>query len=170
MKPNRTSNRYFTSKGRVFSPNLGRFKKTKETIIFRTNYQFCLFYFESFFLDFVFKHSQSLLSNFELAILHSNIHIYYIIYWNYGYVDIRTFEVLLRTYEVREGRMEGCQGVEEAGGYVGTLPCKRRQQHSSDEGRQISSTSVVTARPCGEAKGHTGYLTFARLKCIIWTK
>ncbi|KAM7509144.1 hypothetical protein LguiA_019597 [Lonicera macranthoides] len=84
-----------------------------------------------------------------------------------NFTDIRTFEVLLRTYEVREGKMEGCQGVEEAGGYVGTLPCKRRQQHSSDEGRQISSTPVVTARPCGEAKGHTGYLTFARLKCII---
>lgn len=81
------------------------------------------------------------------------------------YVDIRTFEILLRTYEVREAKMDSCQGDD--GVSVGALPCKRRQR--SGEGSnlpQSQRSSLAMARPCGEAKGHTGYLTFARLKCL----
>lgn len=81
------------------------------------------------------------------------------------FIDIRTFEILLRTYEVREGKMDICQGDD--GVSVGALPCKRRQRPS--EGSNMPETqgpAVAMARPCGEAKGHTGYLTFARLKCF----
>jgi len=78
--------------------------------------------------------------------------------------DIRTFEVLLRTYEVREEKLENTQ--RNGDGSNGSLPCKRRQ--CSDGGNVISSPiSSVMARPCGEARGHTGYLTFARLRCLI---
>lgn len=78
-------------------------------------------------------------------------------------IDIRTFEVLLRTYEIREERMNGIAG--EASGPNGSLPCKRRQ--CSDGSSVLSSPiSSVMARPNGEARGHTGYLTFARLKCL----
>ncbi|KAK7302841.1 hypothetical protein RJT34_13738 [Clitoria ternatea] len=79
------------------------------------------------------------------------------------FTDIRTFEVLLRTYEVREGKMESLH--EESNGSNGSLPSKRRQ--CSDGNYMFSSTiSTVMAKPSGEARGHTGYLTFARLKCL----
>ncbi|KAJ9562657.1 hypothetical protein OSB04_007817 [Centaurea solstitialis] len=81
------------------------------------------------------------------------------------FTDIRTFEVLLRTYEVREGKMDHCQTE---AGTPGSRPSKRK--HRASEGSQWeqdnSGSSVVMARPSGEAKGHTGYLTFARLKCV----
>lgn len=81
------------------------------------------------------------------------------------FTDIRTFEVLLRTYEVREGKMD--HGPTE-GGTPGSRPFKRK--HRASEGSQWehenSGSSIVMARPSGEAKGHTGYLTFARLKCV----
>ncbi|XP_011013515.1 PREDICTED: tRNA (adenine(58)-N(1))-methyltransferase catalytic subunit trmt61a-like, partial [Populus euphratica] len=79
--------------------------------------------------------------------------------------DIRTFEVLLRTFEVHEGKMDSCQGNE--GLSVGSPPCKRRQR--SSEGSTVqdsSSSSTIKARPCADARGHTGYLTFSRLKCL----
>lgn len=80
----------------------------------------------------------------------------------FAYVkDIRTFEVLLRTYEVREEKMESSQV--NGNGSNGSLPCKRRQC-SGGAGVLTYPTSSVMARPCGEARGHTGYLTFARLK------
>ncbi|KAL5540632.1 hypothetical protein UlMin_043207 [Ulmus minor] len=82
-----------------------------------------------------------------------------------NFADIRTFEILLRTYEVREGKMESCQGDEGLSPLA--LPRKRRQRTS--EGSNVeenSRSSVAIARPCSEAKGHTGYLTFARLKCL----
>lgn len=80
-------------------------------------------------------------------------------------VDIRTFEVLLRTYEVREGKMNCSQGNEVSP--LGHRPGKRRQRagEASDEGEIPTSTGVM-ARPAAEARGHTGYLTFARLKCL----
>ncbi|PON84222.1 tRNA (1-methyladenosine) methyltransferase catalytic subunit Gcd [Trema orientale] len=81
-----------------------------------------------------------------------------------NFTDIRTFEVLLRTYEVREGKMDSCQGDD--GVSVGSLPCKRRQRSSEGNVLESQSSSIAMARPCGEAKGHTGYLTFARLKCL----
>ncbi|KAK9287002.1 hypothetical protein L1049_015410 [Liquidambar formosana] len=82
-----------------------------------------------------------------------------------NFTDIRTFEVLLRMYEVREGKTDCCQGDE--GGSLGSLPRKRRQR--SNEGsnaQEIPGSPTVMARPSGEARGHTGYLTFARLKCL----
>lgn len=65
---------------------------------------------------------------------------------------------------------------EEANG--GQRPSKRKHisnddKHiSNDDGYAVSQdnssspTSVVMARPCSEARGHTGYLTFARLQCL----
>ncbi|XLS66497.1 hypothetical protein HN51_026471, partial [Arachis hypogaea] len=78
-----------------------------------------------------------------------------------SFTDIRTFEVLLRTYEVREGKMENLNG--DNNGSNGSLPCKRRQR-SNGSYAPDSIVSSVMARPCGEARGHTDYLTFARLK------
>ncbi|CAN6865072.1 unnamed protein product [Brassica oleracea] len=97
------------------------------------------------------------------------------------FIEIRTFEVLLRTYEVKEmkvetGAMIGESHDEEANG--GQRPSKRKHisnddKHiSNDDGYAVSQdnssspTSVVMARPCSEARGHTGYLTFARLQCL----
>ncbi|KAL5712624.1 guanidinoacetate N-methyltransferase [Ranunculus cassubicifolius] len=78
-----------------------------------------------------------------------------------NFTDIRTSEILLRTYEVREGKTDDFCGSENGG--------KKRRQVSSeiDDGRdnKCNSTAVM-ARPSAEAKGHTGYLTFARLKCL----
>ncbi|QCD76799.1 hypothetical protein DEO72_LG1g420 [Vigna unguiculata] len=81
------------------------------------------------------------------------------------FTDIRTFEVLLRTYEVREERMQSLS--EDGDGSNGSVHRKRRQ--CSDGSYVLSgspSISSVMARPCGEARGHTGYLTFARVKCV----
>lgn len=78
------------------------------------------------------------------------------------FTDIRTFEVLLRTYEVREGKMESSHGDGN-----GSLPSKKRQ--CSDGSYALSGSSPISsvmAKPCGEARGHTGYLTFARVKCL----
>ncbi|PNX96068.1 tRNA (adenine(58)-N(1))-methyltransferase catalytic subunit trmt61a-like protein [Trifolium pratense] len=76
-----------------------------------------------------------------------------------NFTDIRTFEVLLRTYEVREGKTESKEI--NGNGSNGSLPCKRRQ--CSDGANVLSyPNSSVMARPSGEARGHTGYLTFAR--------
>ncbi|PWA56890.1 S-adenosyl-L-methionine-dependent methyltransferases superfamily protein [Artemisia annua] len=81
------------------------------------------------------------------------------------FTDIRTFEVLLRTYEVREVKMDQCQSEE---GTPGSRPLKRKHRASeaSQWQQDNSGSSVVMARPSAEAKGHTGYLTFARLKCV----
>lgn len=76
--------------------------------------------------------------------------------------DIRTFEVLLHTYEVREGHLASLQDSD------GVLPSgksfKKRQR--STNGQENSRPQSVMARRTGEARGHTGYLTFARLQCI----
>ena len=80
------------------------------------------------------------------------------------WLDIRTFEILLRSYEVREGKMDCSQGDDAK---LGSLPCKRRQCSIEGGNAQDNlSSPTVMARPCNEAKGHTGYLTFARLKCL----
>ncbi|KAJ6673308.1 TRNA (ADENINE(58)-N(1))-METHYLTRANSFERASE [Salix viminalis] len=75
--------------------------------------------------------------------------------------DIRTFEVLLRTFEVHEGEIDSCQGEE--GLSVRSPPCKRR--HRSSEGSTMQDSSIKV-RPCADARGHTGYLTFSRLQCL----
>lgn len=80
-------------------------------------------------------------------------------------VDIRTFEVLLRTYEVREVKMNSFQGDEDCS--IEIPPCKKRQRPTEENnGMENSSPPAIMARPSSEARGHTGYLTFARLKCV----
>ncbi|KAG4945635.1 hypothetical protein AAZX31_15G075400 [Glycine max] len=78
------------------------------------------------------------------------------------FTDTRTFEVLLRTYEVREEKMQSLCGDSN-----GSVPSKRKQCSGGSYVLGSSpSTSSVMARPCGEARGHTGYLTFARVKSL----
>lgn len=81
--------------------------------------------------------------------------------------DIRTFEVLLRAYEVKEVKLGSSKGNGE-GDLVGSLPCKRRQRSSEESinRKENCSSNLVMARPASDARGHTGYLTFARLKCF----
>ncbi|CAA6665542.1 unnamed protein product [Spirodela intermedia] len=84
-----------------------------------------------------------------------------------NFTDVRTFEVLLRTYEVRDVKF-GSLGGDGSGGAVRKPPCKRKNRPSSDEennGSMERSTSTVMAKPCPETRGHTGFLTFARLRC-----
>ncbi|GAV67948.1 GCD14 domain-containing protein, partial [Cephalotus follicularis] len=83
-----------------------------------------------------------------------------------SFTDIRTFEVLLRTYEIREEKIIRFQCDE--GGSPVSHPSKRKQHPSEESNAQKNLCSpVVMARPCGEARGHTGYLTFARLRCLV---
>ncbi|XP_008775689.1 tRNA (adenine(58)-N(1))-methyltransferase catalytic subunit TRMT61A [Phoenix dactylifera] len=84
-----------------------------------------------------------------------------------NFTDVRTFEVLLRTYEIKEVRMDGNGGGE--GSPLGPFPRKRRQCLSGEgnNGRSMEqTTAAVMVRPSSEARGHTGFLTFARLACI----
>ena len=81
--------------------------------------------------------------------------------------DIRTFEILVRTYEVREGKLESFQGGD-GNMSMGSRPGKRKQPSSERAGSQDDSSTPplpVLAKPCSETRGHTGYLTFARLQC-----
>lgn len=71
--------------------------------------------------------------------------------------DITTFEVLLRTYEVRQKILEG------EGGPIDEHPSKRKRVTN---GVECSASNTLMLRPSSEARGHTGYLTFARLKCV----
>lgn len=81
------------------------------------------------------------------------------------FTDIRTFEILLRTYEVKEARAEIGEGDE---GFSLRSPPRKKRQHSTEKGNEVeaSCATTIVARPCSEARGHTGYLTFARLKCL----
>ncbi|KAL2895910.1 hypothetical protein RDABS01_000908, partial [Bienertia sinuspersici] len=56
---------------------------------------------------------------------------------NLQFTDIRIFEILLQTYEVKEIRVEFSKG---------------------DEGNAVeaSGPATVMAKPCGESRGHTG--------------
>ncbi|XP_074292066.1 uncharacterized protein LOC141618904 [Silene latifolia] len=82
-----------------------------------------------------------------------------------NFTDIRTFEVLLRTYEIKEVISESSQGDENVS--FKSPPCKKRQ-HSTEKSSAInaSATTTVMAKPCAETRGHTGYLTFARRNCF----
>ncbi|KAL3629199.1 hypothetical protein CASFOL_026421 [Castilleja foliolosa] len=79
------------------------------------------------------------------------------------FTDIRTFEVLLHTYEVREGNMGNWQ---DSDGGLSTLKSGKKRPRPTN-GQENSSPQMIMARRNGEAKGHTGYLTFARLKCNL---
>ncbi|KAL3630265.1 hypothetical protein CASFOL_023249 [Castilleja foliolosa] len=75
------------------------------------------------------------------------------------FTDIRTFEVLLHAYEVREGNLGSWLDSSDGG-----KTCKKRQRSTNGQD-QNSRPQTIMARRNGEARGHTGYLTFARLKC-----
>lgn len=77
--------------------------------------------------------------------------------------DIRTFEVLLHTYEVREASLRSWEDSEE--GLSAMKSCKKRQREAN--GVDNSLPRSIVAKRSGETRGHTGYLTFARLKCTI---
>ncbi|KAI0488284.1 hypothetical protein KFK09_028112 [Dendrobium nobile] len=79
----------------------------------------------------------------------------------HNFTDVRTFEVLLRMYEIREGRME----VGRNGGPMVLKPHKKRQHLSSEGECEDEERPTIMVKPCNEARGHTGYLTFARLAC-----
>uniref|UniRef100_A0ACD5UPF1 Uncharacterized protein n=1 Tax=Avena sativa TaxID=4498 RepID=A0ACD5UPF1_AVESA len=76
------------------------------------------------------------------------------------FTDIRTFEILLRTYDVHEGALKSATANEAAN--VGSIPEKKRKIRSAGEAFDSTQTSSVMARPSSIARGHTGYLTFAR--------
>lgn len=79
------------------------------------------------------------------------------------FTDIRTFEILLRTYEVRDIALKSVTSDEAC---VGPLPQKRRMSTTPGENTDCPQrTSSILVRPCSSARGHTGYLTFARL-CV----
>ncbi|KMZ59431.1 putative tRNA (Adenine-N(1)-)-methyltransferase catalytic subunit [Zostera marina] len=72
------------------------------------------------------------------------------------FTEIRTFEILLRHYEIL--RDTGATSEMESGN------SRKRKHDPSSVNDSIATTTTVFARPCRFAKGHTGYLTFARLK------
>lgn len=98
-----------------------------------------------------------------------------------GFVDFATHEVLLRGYDVRRERL-----VEDlvAGGFGGGSGSsrksnkegrKKRQRNGEDDDGAAAAPPpktpnspsglplpVIVARPSCDARGHTGYLTFAR--------
>ncbi|KAF2308508.1 hypothetical protein GH714_010136 [Hevea brasiliensis] len=83
-----------------------------------------------------------------------------------NFTDIKTFEVLLRMYEVCERQMDCGQSDEDVS--LGSPPSKRRQcSNERSKVQENTSSPVIMARPCGESRGHTGYLTFARLKSTV---
>lgn len=95
------------------------------------------------------------------------------------FTDVRTFEVLLRTYEVREKSFT--KKVEDKSfdeiSTSNSFPCKRLYSEVEGDDTLCKPTNVqgkeamtekvqtVMARPYPETKGHTGYLTFAR-RCV----
>ncbi|KAK4417787.1 tRNA (adenine(58)-N(1))-methyltransferase catalytic subunit TRMT61A [Sesamum alatum] len=78
-----------------------------------------------------------------------------------NFTDIRTFEVLLHAYEVREGNLGSWQDSD-----GGSLKSSKKRQRSAN-GLENSKPKTIMARRNGETRGHTGYLTFARLKCSM---
>ncbi|GFP98951.1 tRNA (adenine(58)-n(1))-methyltransferase catalytic subunit trmt61a [Phtheirospermum japonicum] len=65
--------------------------------------------------------------------------------------------------DVREGNLGSWQDSD--GGLATLKSCKKRQRPTN--GQENSRPQTIMARRNGEAKGHTGYLTFARLKCNV---
>lgn len=105
---------------------------------------------------------------------------------NQDFKDVRTFEVLLRTYEVREeALMQMSRGgsVELTSSELSSPPhkklCPEAGVHTTlcsshnpenlntdcgkdeDKPKMTRRSGLILARPVSEARGHTGYLTFA---------
>ncbi|KAG8473878.1 hypothetical protein CXB51_035963 [Gossypium anomalum] len=76
------------------------------------------------------------------------------------FTDIRTFEILLRTYEAREWKMD--HSKVDDGNSTACPPLKRRQPSRRAIVGDNASSPAIMARPSAETRGHTGYLTFAR--------
>ncbi|GER43119.1 tRNA (adenine(58)-N(1))-methyltransferasecatalytic subunit TRM61 [Striga asiatica] len=79
------------------------------------------------------------------------------------FTDIRTFEVLLHTCEVREGNLGSWQ---DSDGSLGTRKGSKKRQRPANK-LENSKPPMIMARRSGEAKGHTGYLTMSncRVRC-----
>lgn len=77
-----------------------------------------------------------------------------------GFVGITTQELLLREYEVRRARLVGGGDGWEAGLGVDAAAAAGRAVPTV-----VPATGQVVAWPAAEARGHTGYLTFARRAC-----
>jgi len=77
-----------------------------------------------------------------------------------GFVGITTQELLLREYEVRRAKLVGGGGGWEAGLAVGTGGAAPPPPPTVPTA--LPSTASVVAWPVADARGHTGYLTFAR--------
>ncbi|KAJ4813675.1 tRNA (Adenine(58)-N(1))-methyltransferase catalytic subunit TRMT61A [Rhynchospora pubera] len=83
-----------------------------------------------------------------------------------SFTDIRTFEVLVRSYEIKEHCFAKSVS-EEDGSPVGPPPQKRKQSTlPANKSEKTESNFSVMAKPCNTARGHTGYLTFARLTVL----
>ena len=97
-----------------------------------------------------------------------------------GFVGFATHEILLRGYDVRRERLvEDFVGGGGGGGGGGGSSRKnngknKKRQRGDDEGRAAPPKTppnssagllprpIIVARPSCDARGHTGYLTFAR--------
>lgn len=93
-----------------------------------------------------------------------------------GFTHLRTLEVLLRAYDVSDVSFDTCLAAATPPGRSdkkrrrgGSAPLQQRQQHVEEsqqdqqqEQQQQQQVTQVLARPCLDARGHTGYLTFAR--------
>lgn len=92
--------------------------------------------------------------------------------------DIRTFEVLLRSYEVQKVALGTCPTAERK--TISASPphkriCVAGDIHAPKRAAEVifewatngasdkDRAQTVVARPSSEMKGHTGYLTFARI-------
>jgi len=67
-----------------------------------------------------------------------------------SFVDVRTFECLTKTYDVKRNIPEAKKG----GG-------KGKKRERGDQGADGKSEGRIVTKPYAEMKGHTGYLTFA---------
>ncbi|KAG9143536.1 hypothetical protein Leryth_015954 [Lithospermum erythrorhizon] len=63
----------------------------------------------------------------------------------------------------REKNLESWENMDDN---VGSVSCKRRQRSAEGCNGVGSSVAPSVVRPGSEARGHTGYLTFARLQCV----
>uniref|UniRef100_A0A383VEF1 tRNA (adenine(58)-N(1))-methyltransferase n=1 Tax=Tetradesmus obliquus TaxID=3088 RepID=A0A383VEF1_TETOB len=98
----------------------------------------------------------------------------------HGFTDIRTLEVLLRTYEVStetlhtnaaQTQQPNKQGKKRSRGAAAAATDETAADAAAADGSEAAVAAAaadpgfvrqVLAKPCMDARGHTGYLTFAR--------
>ena len=102
---------------------------------------------------------------------------------NNGFVGLRTFESILRYYDLCAGQklvtdLDAAQDAGTGHGGKRTRQTGKKRARPSDDGDQPAETgtkeapdapamalsvqTLTVAKPCLEARGHTGYLTVAR--------